>query len=119
MCENDCGSFARTGKFLAIDCEMVGIGTGGSESSLGRVSVVNYYGAVQLDEFVKQREKVVDYRTQHSGIRAVDMIKGSLVLLSNRTYGKSFSISTTFRRGAGKGGEVIERQSCRRARYSQ
>ncbi|KAH7929507.1 ribonuclease H-like protein [Leucogyrophana mollusca] len=63
------------GKYLALDCEMVGIGLDGEESSLARVSLVNYYGAVLLDEFVKQKERVVDYRTQWSGIRATDMIK--------------------------------------------
>ncbi|KAH7912715.1 ribonuclease H-like domain-containing protein [Hygrophoropsis aurantiaca] len=64
------------GKYLALDCEMVGIGlNGGEESSLARVSLVNYHGAVQMDEFVRQRERVVDYRTQWSGIRATDMVK--------------------------------------------
>ncbi|EGN92779.1 hypothetical protein SERLA73DRAFT_190636 [Serpula lacrymans var. lacrymans S7.3] len=63
------------GKYLALDCEMVGVGTDGEESSLARVSLVNYYGAVQLDEFVRQRERVVDYRTQWSGIRPADMVK--------------------------------------------
>ncbi|KAG6888219.1 hypothetical protein C0995_009755 [Termitomyces sp. Mi166 len=63
------------GKYLALDCEMVGVGIDGTESSLARVSLVNFYGAVQLDEFVRQRERVVDYRTQYSGIRETDMIK--------------------------------------------
>ncbi|KAK1221993.1 3'-5' exonuclease [Marasmius sp. AFHP31] len=63
------------GKYLAIDCEMVGVGIDGTESSLARVTVVNFYGAVQMDEFVRQRERVVDYRTQYSGIRETDMIK--------------------------------------------
>lgn len=66
----------RPGKYLSLDCEMVGVGIEGVESSLARVSLVNYYGAVQLDEFVRQRERVVDYRTQWSGIRETDMIKG-------------------------------------------
>ena len=57
---------------------MVGVGIKGAESSLARVSLVNYYGAVQLDEFVRQRERVVDYRTQWSGVRETDMIKGPL-----------------------------------------
>ncbi|KAM6500892.1 Ribonuclease H-like domain containing protein [Amanita muscaria] len=65
----------QPGKYLAIDCEMVGIGIDGLESSLARVSIVNYHGVVQLDEFVQQREKVVDYRTQYSGIRAHDLNK--------------------------------------------
>ncbi len=55
---------------------MVGVGLDGTESSLARVSLVNYYGAVQLDEFVRQRERVVDYRTQWSGVRESDMVKG-------------------------------------------
>jgi RNA exonuclease 4 len=63
------------GKYLALDCEMVGVGIDGAESSLARVSLVNFYGVVQLDEFVRQRERVVDYRTQYSGVRESDMIK--------------------------------------------
>ncbi|KAL4244992.1 RNA exonuclease 4 [Abortiporus biennis] len=69
------GASRRTGKFLAIDCEMVGVGIEGKESSLARVSIVNYSGAVVMDEFVRQKEQVVDYRTQWSGIRPRDMIK--------------------------------------------
>ncbi|KAJ3722163.1 ribonuclease H-like domain-containing protein [Lentinula guzmanii] len=65
----------QPGKFIAIDCEMVGVGIDGSESSLARVTLVNYHGAVQMDEFVRQRERVVDYRTQYSGIRESDMQK--------------------------------------------
>ncbi|KIJ95917.1 hypothetical protein K443DRAFT_108121 [Laccaria amethystina LaAM-08-1] len=62
------------GKYLAIDCEMVGVGLEGAESSLARVSLVNFYGAEILDLFVRQRERVVDYRTQWSGIRDTDML---------------------------------------------
>ncbi|KAJ3984778.1 ribonuclease H-like domain-containing protein [Lentinula detonsa] len=65
----------QPGKFIAIDCEMVGVGIDGAESSLARVTLVNYHGAVQMDEFVRQRERVVDYRTQYSGIRESDMKK--------------------------------------------
>lgn len=56
------------GRFLAIDCEMVGVGPNGSESVLARVSIVNYYGAVLLDSYVSPKEKVTDYRTWVSGI---------------------------------------------------
>ncbi|KAF8591062.1 ribonuclease H-like protein [Ramaria rubella] len=73
------------GKFLAIDCEMVGIAGDtskndlrtrdkGDESSLARVSVVNYFGAVQLDVHVRQRERVTDWRTPVSGVRESDMV---------------------------------------------
>jgi RNA exonuclease 4 len=61
---------------------MVGVGLNGSESSLARVSLVNYHGAVILDEFVKQRERVTDYRTFVSGIRAEDLVRGACSFLS-------------------------------------
>ncbi|KAI9465673.1 ribonuclease H-like domain-containing protein [Lactarius psammicola] len=62
------------GQYIALDCEMVGVGPMGAESTLARVSVVNYFGAVLLDEFVRQKERVTDWRTQWSGVRAKDMI---------------------------------------------
>ncbi|EMD33103.1 hypothetical protein CERSUDRAFT_87427 [Gelatoporia subvermispora B] len=64
----------QPGTYLSMDCEMVGVGLEGKESSLARVSIVNYYGVVMLDEFVRQRERVVDYRTQWSGVRERDLI---------------------------------------------
>ena len=60
---------------------MVGVGINASESSLARVSLVNYYGVVIMDEYVKQRERVVDYRTRWSGIRASNMINGVLLVM--------------------------------------
>ncbi|KAI0827861.1 ribonuclease H-like domain-containing protein [Trametes gibbosa] len=62
------------GKYLAVDCEMVGVGIDGAESVLARVSLVNFHGAVLLDLFVRPRERVVDYRTQFSGIRPSDLV---------------------------------------------
>ena len=68
----------RPGRYLALDCEMVGVGGILSTriiSSLARVSIVNYYGEVILDEYVRQAQPVLDYRTHWSGIRPTDMIK--------------------------------------------
>jgi RNA exonuclease 4 len=69
---------------------MVGVGPMGEESTLARVSVVNYFGAVLLDEFVRQKERVTDWRTQWSGIRAKDMINGGssfpLFYTDSRSY---------------------------------
>lgn len=65
------------GKYVALDCEMVGIGPEGRESALARVSVVNYNGHVLLDTFVKPVEPVTDYRTQWSGVRAQDLVDGA------------------------------------------
>ena len=57
------------------------MGLEGAESSLARVSLVNFYGAEMLDVFVRQRERVVDYRTQWSGIRDTDMVHGQFAVL--------------------------------------
>lgn len=48
---------------------MVGVGpTPDRDSSLARVSVVNYNGEQVYDSFVQQREEVTDWRTHISGI---------------------------------------------------
>ncbi|GAA6010156.1 hypothetical protein JCM11491_005367 [Sporobolomyces phaffii] len=63
----------ETGHYLALDCEMVGVGPSGVESTLARVSIVNYHGHTVLDRFVRPREKVTDYRTWVSGVREEDL----------------------------------------------
>ena len=61
------------GRYVSLDCEFVGVGLEGSESALARVSIVNFYGHVLLDSFVKPLEKVVDWRTHVSGVTAAHM----------------------------------------------
>ena len=53
------------------------VGIEGNESALARVAVVNFNGHVLLDTFVKPVEKVIDYRTQWSGVRPQDLINGT------------------------------------------
>lgn len=53
---------------------MVGLGQGGDESALARVSIVNYHGHVVLDTFVQPRERVTDFRTWVSGVRESDVM---------------------------------------------
>ena len=60
---------AETGKYLALDCEMVGVGPNGAESMLARVSIVNYNGTQIYDSYVQPVEQVIDYRTAVSGIK--------------------------------------------------
>ena len=74
----------NVGRCLALDCEMVGVGINASRSSLARVSLVDYDGVVVLDEYVKQREPVVDYRTRWSGITALHMVDGTSFVLWSR-----------------------------------
>lgn len=61
------------GKYLAIDCEMVGVGHEGATSALARVSLVNFLGQVVMDKYVKPVERIVDFRTEYSGIRPYHM----------------------------------------------
>ncbi len=60
---------------MALDCEMVGVGINGQESALARVCIVNSYGNVIYDKFVRPNPKdpVVDYRTKWSGVRPADL----------------------------------------------
>ena len=59
----------EAGKFIAVDCEMVGVGpTPDTDSALARISIVNYHGQQLYDSFVKPKEAVTDYRTPVSGI---------------------------------------------------
>ncbi|KAK4158269.1 ribonuclease H-like domain-containing protein [Chaetomidium leptoderma] len=63
------------GKYVAIDCEMVGVGDGGYGDSLARVSVVDFHGKQVYDSFVKPRERVVDWRTHVSGVAPKHMAR--------------------------------------------
>jgi len=56
-------------KTISMDCEFVGVGEDGRQNALARVSIVNYYGDVIYDEWVKPDEPVVDFRTWVSGVR--------------------------------------------------
>ncbi|KAF3901490.1 hypothetical protein ABW20_dc0103316 [Dactylellina cionopaga] len=71
---------SEAGRYIAIDCEMVGVGPPDNEqSALARVSLVNYNGHCVLDTFVKPKERVSDWRTWVSGVSAKDM-KDALTL---------------------------------------
>ncbi|EXJ94435.1 hypothetical protein A1O1_02831 [Capronia coronata CBS 617.96] len=62
-------SSVELGKYVAIDCEMVGVGPNPDrESALARVSIVNYNGDQVYDSYVIPVETVTDWRTHVSGI---------------------------------------------------
>lgn len=63
-------------KYLALDCEMVGVGADGKTSRLARATVVNWDHEILLDTFVKVPEKVTDFRTWVSGVRPKDIRPG-------------------------------------------
>ena len=63
----------EVGKYIGIDCEMVGVGPGGHDSVLARVSVVDFHGKQVYDSYVKPTERVTDWRTKYSGISPKQM----------------------------------------------
>ncbi|KAL4204706.1 hypothetical protein AMTRI_Chr01g133330 [Amborella trichopoda] len=60
---------------VAMDCEMVGVSSQGTKSALGRVTLVNAWGNVIYDEHVRPIERVVDFRSEISGIRPHNLRK--------------------------------------------
>jgi RNA exonuclease 4 len=60
----------EVGKYIAIDCEMVGVGRPppNDNNALARVSLVNYHGIQVYDSFVRPQETVTDWRTAISGV---------------------------------------------------
>jgi RNA exonuclease 4 len=60
-------------KHVALDCEMVGIGADGKQSALARVSITGWSDEIILDTFVQVPDRVTDFRTHVSGVRASDI----------------------------------------------
>lgn len=63
----------EVGKYVAVDCEMVGVGESGNESALARVSIVDFHGRQVYDSFVRPKERVTDWRTHVSGVSPRNM----------------------------------------------
>jgi RNA exonuclease 4 len=55
---------------------MVGVGSGGKKSVLARVTITDWDGLVLLDTHVKVKERITDFRTYVSGVRAKDVKEG-------------------------------------------
>lgn len=60
-------------QYIGLDCEMVGVGPAGKQSALARVSLTNFEGDIIMDSFVQVMERVTDFRTYVSGVRAKDI----------------------------------------------
>ncbi|MBZ3880034.1 Interferon-stimulated gene 20 kDa protein [Sciurus carolinensis] len=63
---------AGSPEIVAMDCEMVGLGPH-RESGLARCSLVNLYGTVLYDKFIRPEGEITDYRTRVSGITPQNM----------------------------------------------
>lgn len=64
---------------VALDCEMVETRSG---SALARVSLVDADGVTLYDSYVKPGERILDYRTQFSGI-TLEVLAGVYVTLAD------------------------------------
>ncbi|KAK8052590.1 hypothetical protein PG993_003975 [Apiospora rasikravindrae] len=61
------------GKYVGLDCEMVGTGPDGHDHALARASLVDFHGRQIYDSFVRPRERVTDWRTSITGITPKQM----------------------------------------------
>lgn len=59
---------AEPGKYIGLDCEMVGVGPGGHDNALARISVVDFHGRQVYDSVVRPAERVTDWRTGITGL---------------------------------------------------
>lgn len=78
--DKQCPQFPARKRFVALDCEMVGVGLNSSRSSLARVVVIDWRGVRLFDEYIKQSEPVTDYRTFVSGITEQDLQTATMPL---------------------------------------
>jgi len=78
--EKQCPQFPARKRFVALDCEMVGVGINSSRSSLARVVIVNWRGQRLFDEYIQQSEPITDYRTFVSGITEQDLQHATMPL---------------------------------------
>ncbi|XP_074090225.1 interferon-stimulated gene 20 kDa protein [Macrotis lagotis] len=61
------GDHVREDQIIAMDCEMVGVGSL-RESGLARCSLVDYNGLVVYDKYIRPEGEITDFRTHVSGI---------------------------------------------------
>ncbi|CAM9984946.1 unnamed protein product [Pylaiella littoralis] len=66
-------------RYVALDCEMVGVGPRGCRSALARCCLVDWDGNTIYDKHVTPNERVTDFRTFVSGVKA-NHLKGGLRL---------------------------------------
>jgi len=67
-------------QFLALDCEMVGVGPLGQKSSVACVTVLDWHGGLLFNSHIKQTEPVTDYRTFVSGITEKNLETATMTL---------------------------------------
>ena len=82
--DKQCPQFPARKRYLALDCEMVGVGVNASRSSLARIVIVDWRGQRLFDEYIQQSEPVTDYRTFVSGITDIHLQQATMSLSTCR-----------------------------------
>jgi RNA exonuclease 4 len=74
--------FPPPSDYVALDCEMVGLGPDGHISAVARVTLIDWNANILLDEYLHFDEDTVvtDYRTFVSGVTADDLINARMTL---------------------------------------
>ncbi|KDQ20682.1 hypothetical protein BOTBODRAFT_100412 [Botryobasidium botryosum FD-172 SS1] len=67
-------------QYVALSCQCVGVGSGGSVSMLARVSLVDYRGTVVFDKYVRPTTTIVNYRTSSTGLKEARLIAEDAIL---------------------------------------
>ena len=83
-----CPQFPARKCYMALDCEMVGVGplhSTNHRSSLARVVITDWKGDRLFDQHIKQSEPVTDYRTFVSGITENNLKYATMTLDICRT----------------------------------
>jgi RNA exonuclease 4 len=71
-------SLEEQAQYVALDCEMVGVGAKGTKSIVAKVTLVGWNGETLFDEFIKPSREVTDYRTFVSGITEADLERAEM-----------------------------------------
>ncbi|KAG5184148.1 ribonuclease H-like domain-containing protein [Tribonema minus] len=68
-------------QYVALDCEMVGTGVSGRHSALAQCCITDWHGNTLYCSYVRPPERVTDFRTFVSGIRATHLKGADAVTL--------------------------------------
>ncbi|CAM9599977.1 unnamed protein product [Phaeothamnion confervicola] len=69
-------------RYVALDCEMVGVGPDGKRSALAQCCLVDWDGRTIYNRYVRPELRVTDFRTFVSGVKARHLKDGSAVSLA-------------------------------------
>jgi hypothetical protein len=90
---------------IALDCEMVGVGSDATKNALAKICIINYNYEILLHTFVTVKDQITDYRTYVSGIRYHDLHPSS----SSTTTATDIDSTPTYQNNL----EVMSYSKCR------